>query len=262
MNTKILTATGILTICGTLFLLSLGIVQDHAQIIAITSGGSMLSTLLFAVAYHYSAIKFYEEQLKKAGKHINEVDRKTDPWAAQIALMKISDQELAHKPLINRTAILYGALIMEEVGETLLALAQAIEASSTGKGSGFYVIAQQYAREGVSLQAKSKQMRQDIADSRDKLIGALIPQDIAISLLDGVTDIVVVTAGLAAAVGLPAAQAYARTVTSNMSKANPYTGKIEKTADGKWIKGANYKPPKLADLLLHIYARYQKKPVT
>lgn len=60
-------------------------------------------------------------------------------------------------------------------------------------------------------------------------------------LLDGITDVAVVTAGFGLAAGLPAREGYAECMGSNLSKANPRTGKIDKDASGKWIKGSAYR---------------------
>ena len=49
--------------------------------------------------------------------------------------------------------------------------------------------------------------------------------------------------------------AYVEVQTSNWSKTNPNTGVIDKTPDGKWIKGVNYRPPNLTAVLAAARAR-------
>jgi hypothetical protein len=68
-------------------------------------------------------------------------------------------------------------------------------------------------------------------------------------IFDGTTDVAVVNCGFALACGLPGSDGYREVALSNISKRNPDTGMIDKTADGKWIKGAEYRAPDLLGVL-------------
>lgn len=61
-------------------------------------------------------------------------------------------------------------------------------------------------------------------------------------------DLLYVTYGLAACIGIDIEAAFARIHGANMSKLDPETGKPCKRADGKVLKGPAYCPPDLADL--------------
>lgn len=60
-------------------------------------------------------------------------------------------------------------------------------------------------------------------------------------------DIIVVTAGWLLSVGVDADEAWRRVHASNMSKLTD--GKLLKREDGKVLKGPNYKPADLSDLI-------------
>jgi len=175
------------------------------------------------------------------------------PWDYQRQLMLISDQEIPNSPRLTRTSILYGALILEEAGETALGLAKAIEESSAGRNSMLFALAKDYARTAVHLIDTSKALRKSLEACQELPDDLPMAFDTAKELLDGCIDIHVVTCGMSLATGLPGMDAYATVASSNLSKANPATGKIDKTPDGKWIKGSGYKAPDLDPLLIAYY---------
>jgi hypothetical protein len=74
--------------------------------------------------------------------------------------------------------------------------------------------------------------------------------DEAVALADDTTDIAVVNAGFANASGIPGGACYVEVGTSNFSKANPETGRIDKDPSGKWIKGTDYQEPDLKAVLV------------
>jgi hypothetical protein len=195
---------------------------------------------------------FYKNQIVDLVTTLHHVNS-ANPWKSQLLLMLKSQQSVASNPSITKTSMLYGALILEEVGETMLALAQGIDEVSAGTGSDFYEIAKLYARVSVTLTDTAKQARTQIELTQEKPTKNLISQQIAKDLLDGCTDVHVVVAGLGLACGLPGQAGYDMVTTSNLSKANPVTGMIDKDASGKWIKGPNYQPPELDTLLSPYY---------
>lgn len=67
-------------------------------------------------------------------------------------------------------------------------------------------------------------------------------------MLKEMADVVYVTYGLAATFGLDLDEALRRVHASNMSKLDD-DGKPIRRADGKILKGPNYKPPNLEDLI-------------
>jgi hypothetical protein len=178
---------------------------------------------------------------------------KQDPWEYQRQLMLISDQELPNSPKLTKTSILYGALILEEAGETALALAKAIEEASAGRNSMLFALAKEHAKVAVHLIDTSKGLRKSLEACQELPDELPMAFDTAKELLDGCIDIHVVTCGMSLSTGLPGMDAYATVVSSNLSKANPVTGKIDKTPDGKWIKGSGYKAPDLDPLLIAYY---------
>ena len=176
-----------------------------------------------------------------------------NPWKYQRKLMEISDQEIPRGPRMTKTSILYGALILEEAGETMLGLAKGIEEVSNGRNSQLFEIAKKYAAQAIILDRVSKQFREDLKNCTEEPNDHPLSFETAKEILDGCTDLHVVTCGCSISTGLPEMDAYTIVVSSNLSKANPSTGKIDKTPDGKWIKGSAYKEPQLDDLLISYY---------
>lgn len=68
-----------------------------------------------------------------------------------------------------------------------------------------------------------------------------------VRMLKELADLQYVLSGMVVALGLPMQEAFKRVHQSNMSKL--VDGKPLKRADGKFLKGPNYKPPFLDDLL-------------
>ena len=68
-------------------------------------------------------------------------------------------------------------------------------------------------------------------------------------IFDALLDLIVVTVGAGLSAGFPMAAGWQEVVTSNMGKIDPNTGMVLRREDGKILKGPNWQPPKLADLL-------------
>lgn len=182
-----------------------------------------------------------------------------DPWDYQTALMKASDQPLPDLPCASHGSILYYALILEELAEAGRPLLKAMQRSiADPKTAGEEIILGKLA---------SVISRMD--ESATFIKGALkttpgfsysLSLDEAIELLDGVTDVQVVNSGFGLASGLPVQDAYIEVVSSNLSKVNPKTKKIDKTLDGKWIKGSEYRLPNL-NAVLQRHLEYRAKRI-
>lgn len=161
-----------------------------------------------------------------------------DPWELQADVMARSGQDMPECPTITKASLTYMALIFEEAGETAEALAAAIDAP---KGSQLEELRLYIKSQGLILRHKSKTIRAMITPSAvEALSGRLIPLKLARALLDGTTDIAVVNCGFAIGTGLPGMTGYSDCVLSNISKANPDTGRIDLDASGKWIKGPDF----------------------
>lgn len=197
-------------------------------------------------------------------------DRRVDIWQHQRHLMQISDQQLPEAPTLTATSILYLALTAEEMSEACVTAVGILahEGMSSprlrpagGWGSNVDPRRQQLRNYLQQLASSWHQnavtLRKLLAEQSHPLAIPLDPLD-AISLLDDFTDIAVTVAGLTPASGLPGAEAYLDVQESNASKAHPLTGKIAKTADGKWIKGPRFRLPDLGKVLAQTRARKQK----
>mgnify|MGYP002142428633 FL=1 len=187
-----------------------------------------------------------------------------DPWRLQTLLMDISGQQRPQTLRIGTGAILYLALKLEELGETIEALASVLSAHGSYATTAEEAkqlpdlfarvmddLSQDYAAEPVHLtmQRVSRAIRGSL-----KLTGLLadtIPLTLeqARPIADGTTDEAVVNAGFAASLGLPGSILYSHVNRSNLSKANPVTGMIDKDPSGKWIKGPGYKEPEIDEVL-------------
>lgn len=181
------------------------------------------------------------------------------PWESQRILMQASGQLIPEVPTITNGSMLYAALILEETGETMMALADAItnhfdyefESGVTAvreiDKAKLLRLREKYFKLGTGLVVDSRILRASLAELGP--VNLPLNGDFAVEVLDGAVDINVVTCGFALACGLPGEQGYSETVGSNLSKIDPTSGVIEKTEDGKWIKGPNYYRPNLAQVI-------------
>lgn len=171
-----------------------------------------------------------------------------DPWDYQASLMKASDQMLPELPCASKGSILYYALILEELSETGRPLLKALQRSlADPKSPGEEIVLGKLASV-ISRMDESAAFIKGALKTMPEFSYTLSRPE-AIELLDGVTDVQVVNSGFGLASGLPVQDAYIEVVSSNLSKVNPKTKKIDKTLDGKWIKGAGFKLPDLESVL-------------
>lgn len=184
-----------------------------------------------------------------------------DIWQYQADLMKASHQLQPAIPTLHKGTLLYGALMAEEQAETFAGLVKILQPIVDEWALTFSV----GGEEDEELAAAVTAMRHIIKDF-DSMAGHMTSASLsirsrlsfidetfehrltvgeAIEILDGVTDVHVVSAGFSLATGLPGREAYEEVGSSNLSKANPVTGVIDKDASGKWIKGRDYRKPDL-----------------
>lgn len=212
---------------------------------------------------------FPNEPLDVDSSMPNDEESMVDPWRLQRQLMAISAQDLPDFPVLSKHGLMYAALIAEESGETFQGLVEVLdrilEDSLTAPASGGARL--QRSEETLlalrtirgSLRMLAFELGKRSVDIRHALAAlpnfheALLKNE-AITILDGTTDIAVVNCGFALASGLPGAQGYEEVGDSNLSKANPETGVIDKHPDGKWIKGRLYRAPNLESVLTEHYA--------
>lgn len=186
--------------------------------------------------------------LKPASDH-DEVDI----WAHQEQLMDISGQERPALPVFTKGSLLYLALQAEELSETYKHASEVLTAARANATEENRLLLEMLQTDAHNLYAvmhnQAEAMRGLLKLMPDHWRTNLTYQQ-SKDLLDDVTDVAVVTAGFGLATGLPAREGYLNVGTSNASKANPDTGVIDKTPDGKWIKGSAYQAPDL-DSVLH-----------
>ena len=171
---------------------------------------------------------------------------RVDPWEMQRELMKASDQTLPYAPRMHNGVLLYAALQLEELAEELNVMSAAAASHPGSPPAGLNAIS-------VAFYQVSRRMRDVSLEVRNTIptfdCDYPLSREHAVGLLDGTTDLAVVNAGFALSAGLPGAEGYLEVASSNYSKTNRTTGKIDKTPDGKWIKGQNYFPPNLITVL-------------
>jgi hypothetical protein len=173
-----------------------------------------------------------------------------DVWGLQQKLMHASGQHLPASPELNQSSVLYLALTCEELSEAASTMHK-ILSSSSAETWGMDRVVRELASASRALLASSSSLR--LACVQQRGFSKPLNHTEAILLLDDVADTTVTVAGLSLACGLPGGAGYAEIQRSNLSKANPDSGRIEKTADGKWIKGSEYRPPDLYPIVaLHI----------
>lgn len=177
-----------------------------------------------------------------------------DPWRMQAELMQISGQRIPGAPTLTKHGLMYAALVMEELGETLRAISLPLmermpDSSLPPKElEPLAITASCLVQSAGELKEYSERIRAELGDVANGWSTGLT-RDEALEIFDGTTDIAVVNSGLALAFGLPGPQGYRAVGVSNLSKRNPDTGIIDKTPDGKWIKGRDYQAPDLGRVL-------------
>lgn len=162
------------------------------------------------------------------------------PWKLQKQLMEMSDQNIQTTPHLTNTSILYAALILEETSELLDSLVKVIDRIGNPVNNELKVTLVNAMHENHIASLHTRKILAESQDFSHELL-----QEEAVSIADATTDIAVVNSGFCLASGFDGDKLYAETVGSNLSKANPDTGKIDKTPDGKWIKGRHYWKPDL-----------------
>mgnify|MGYP001077670398 CR=1 FL=1 len=96
---------------------------------------------------------------------------------------------------------------------------------------------------------------EEVKELRDETLTAVkeleetktVSHQVRVNILKELGDIMYVASGFAVTFGLPISRAFDRIHESNMSKM--VDGKALKNADGKVMKGPNYQPPSLDDLV-------------
>jgi len=165
-------------------------------------------------------------------------------WDMQNELMRISDQTRPDNYEVNKTSILYSALILEEVAELLTSLHKIIINTDNATLEG---IVKEFEFMKSQIHTSSLEIRNNLKFIPDFSI--FPSRDEVIELADAATDIAVVNCGFTIASGINGASCYEEVVCSNLSKSNPETGIIDKDESGKWIKGSGYFAPSLEKIL-------------
>lgn len=184
---------------------------------------------------------------------------RVDPWQMQRELMQISGQRMPSLPEVNKMSLMYWALILEEAAETGEALLDVLipamdRYSRHGGPNGphhYHTMTSMISSTCENMKQRSGRIRKMLGteDCFWDDLGLIPDRRAAKALLDGTNDVSVVNAGFCLATGLPGPQGFAAVNRSNLSKKNPDTGVIDKTLDGKWIKGVDYVEPDLDAVL-------------
>ncbi len=114
----------------------------------------------------------------------------------------------------------------------------------------------------INTELSSKQLMlrmsfidEEVKELRDEVLTAVkeleetatVSHQVRVNLLKELGDVMYVASGFAVTFGLPISRAFDRIHESNMSKM--VDGKALKNDDGKVMKGPNYQPPTLDDLV-------------
>lgn len=171
------------------------------------------------------------------------------PWDRMRHLMEISGQRLPEEAVLTNHGILYACLNMEELGETIAGVCRVLERMDAADTANFgvrndrvqlmRVIRGRLVLLAGRLQTDARRLREWLTLVGDFEVHLLL--DEAAEILDGTSDLAVTNCGFALACGFDGAAGYEEAQDSNLSKANPDTGRIDKMPDGKWIKGRQYR---------------------
>lgn len=174
-------------------------------------------------------------------------------WDRQQKVMYMSSQQCPTNPTLTHASLLYYALQMEELAETGQTLSAILARSAnhavwSGSGAALATINMNLEKSRKAMALAALAVRSNLLDV-PKHLSIPLTKSQAHALLDDNVDVLVTVAGFGLASGLPTPDGYEAVQDSNESKANPATGMIDKTLDGKWIKGANYVKPDLDAVL-------------
>lgn len=106
------------------------------------------------------------------------------------------------------------------------------------------------------LEFRYKLILEEVAELGEEIAYAMaesnfkagIPDKVKVRMLKELADVQYVVSGLAVTFGLPLEEAFIRVHNSNMSKLDD-NGKPAYNTDGKVLKGRNYTPPNLDNLI-------------
>lgn len=172
------------------------------------------------------------------------------PWETQRSLMAASDQMMPSKPELNKGALLYAALSLEEGSEILTGLTRALERLVDGAPAKspmrkmLLTLNNHMDEAGTSMYEHSLAIRAQLSEMPNDFRADLTDDEV-VEIADGTTDLTVTNCGFALSMGLDGDACYAEVAGSNLSKRNPKTGKIDKKPDGKWIRGEEFREPSL-----------------
>jgi hypothetical protein len=177
-----------------------------------------------------------------------------DPWDLQQSLMEAAGQVMAERPSITNEALLYYARVLKEtaaLGDALLATLWTANWSDPTDEK----IAALLRQSLVSCVRSMGSVERHIHTSLRTFSGGIHPDmelDLqqAIDLLRAGASIQSAAAGFTLAAGLPGREGYQAMVNSNLSKIDPWTGRIVSDQYGRWKRGKGYQPPMLEQLLV------------
>lgn len=180
-----------------------------------------------------------------------------DIWKSQRELMTISGQSVPAQPEVNHHVIGYLAFTLEEMAESIAPIRNTISDH------------RQHKAHHLELEQVLQLAQHDLHALSHRLRSALetehqfhyrMSYENALEALDGMVDATVTIAGWPIAAGLPASLSYVEVQTSNLSKRDPNTGRIEKDPSGKWIKGPNFRKPRLDYILSSVMVNPHEFP--
>jgi hypothetical protein len=249
----------LILLAGVIILMCLGLRYEPPLGLWIGLAGLLVSAGVYLMLICAIPGYVFSQASKQYGDYLNgQAKQSPSPWAWQFQLMQKSDQEMPTLPCLTNGSLLYAALIMEECSEKYLAIVRVLndylngqmeidaEAGRVGRAD-MIMLRNMFADTSGYLHQKSLQIRSKLKVNDVGRIA--ITRDQARELLDGNIDISVVNCGFALATGLPAEAGYDEVQASNLSKANPDTGVIDKDPSGKWIKGRDFRLPNLDYIL-------------
>ena len=209
---------------------------------------SIIVVLLIVSSLLLLALLVLGRAAAKASPAPDEFKAAVDVWEMQRELMERSDQRVPPSPCLHNGTVLYGALNLEELAEMCEHLSNAIAHYPSISRPGVPTIAGHFLTISRSMRRSSLEIR-SLLKVVDLGSYPLTRAD-AKALFDDHEDLMVTNAGFGNAAGFPGALGYVEVQGSNLSKVNPATGRIDKTPDGKWIKGANYYEADLLRILV------------
>lgn len=180
-----------------------------------------------------------------------------DPWEAEQALLTIRAQPAPERPMLTKEGLVGYSRVLVSAAALGQAIVSTISRHTIEVSRDLHpalihldrTIAQ-VVRVINLAEVHLRQLTGTNGEGLGDWPGCPLELDRATMLLEESVDLVGSAAAFSLLAGLPGAEGYRAMVVSQLSKADPKTGRIARDGSGRSIRGPNYQPAELDKLLI------------